>query len=100
MAQPLKVTCPSCTAKFHVPPHHVRGKVVTFRCKKCKGTIPVDGRALGTATPPSVPAPPLPPEAQQDMRASMYGDRLSISDGVLMPDGLSSAAALMADTPA
>jgi predicted Zn finger-like uncharacterized protein len=122
MAQPLKVTCPSCSSKFHIPLHLVRGKVVSFRCKKCKGTIPVDGRAISTATPQPLPAPHVtPPEGWMGQRPSspppegaeprtpMYSEppsmRLSISDGLVVHGngsnaGMPSTTGLQVDTPA
>src|SRR5262249_33469589 len=117
MAQPLKVSCPSCSAKFHIPVHLVRGKVVSFRCKKCKGTIPVDGRAISTATPQPLPAPQVmppegwvprqsspPPQPESfEARAPHYSEppmRLSISDGLVVHEGMPSTAGLQVDTPA
>jgi hypothetical protein len=49
---PLRVACAHCQSKFQVADQLVHGKVVRFRCKRCKGTIEVDGRSLvehGTA---------------------------------------------------
>jgi len=103
MPQPLKVTCPSCMAKFHIPLHLVRGKLVSFRCKKCKGAIPVDGRALTSATPQPLPAPSVVPPNTTDPRAPFYSEppmRLSLSDGIVVHERLPSTAGLQADTPA
>jgi len=46
---PLKVVCTSCSAKFHVADQLVRGKVVKFRCRKCRSPIEVDGTRLPEA---------------------------------------------------
>lgn len=103
MAQPLKVTCPSCSSKFHIPLHLVRGKVVSFRCKNCRGTIPVDGRAITSVTPQPMQAPNVPVPDGLDPRASLHGDpsmRLSISDGIVVNEGLPSVSGLQVDTPA
>jgi predicted Zn finger-like uncharacterized protein len=112
MAQPLKVSCPSCSSKFHIPLHLVRGKVVSFRCKKCKGTIPVDGRAISTATPQPLPAPqvmppegwvPQPSSPPPEEFAPHYSEpsaRLSISDGLVVHEGMPSTTGLQVDTPA
>jgi predicted Zn finger-like uncharacterized protein len=104
MPQPLKVTCPSCDAKFHIPLHLVRGKVVSFRCKKCRGTIPVDGRALSSATPQPLPAPSMLAPETPDARSQFYSEpppmRLSMSDGIVQPDGFPTTAGLQVDTPA
>jgi predicted Zn finger-like uncharacterized protein len=102
MAQPLKVTCPSCTSKFHIPLHLVRGKVVSFRCKKCKGTIPVDGRAITSLTPIALQAPTIPPPETVSPRDAFYSEppgRLSLSDGIVVQDGLPNTTGLHADTP-
>ncbi len=103
MAQPLKVTCPSCTSKFHIPLHLVRGKVVSFRCKKCRGTIPVDGRAITSSTPQPLPAPFVMQPDPMEAAESSYDEpsmRLSISDGIVVHEGLPQVAGLQADTPA
>src|SRR5258706_667882 len=96
MPQPLKVTCPSCSSNFHIPVHLVRGKVVSFRCKKCKGTIPVDGRAISSLTPQPMPAPSVPPPSEfPDPRATLPSEpsmRLSLSDGLVVHEGLPSTA--------
>ena len=102
MAQPLKVTCPSCSSKFHIPLHLVRGKVVSFRCKKCRGTIPVDGRALSSATPIALQAPNVTPPEMHEPRSPFYSEppgRLSLSDGIVVQDGLPTTSGLQADTP-
>jgi hypothetical protein len=96
---PLTVACGTCHTKFHVAAGLVRGKLIKFRCKRCKGAIEVDGTALPAeeAAPASVPfaatIPPPPPAgstepitffgfsgrpSQVDLSQSM---RLSISDG-------------------
>src|SRR5260221_662307 len=107
MAQPLKVTCPSCSSKFHIPLHLVRGKIVSFRCKNCRGTIPVDGRAISSATPQPMQAPTVLPPDAADPNSSFYGDssgdssmRLSLSDGIVVHEGSPSVSGLQVDTPA
>jgi hypothetical protein len=107
-AAPFKVVCASCHTKFHVTPALVRGKIVKFRCKRCKGPIEVDGtqfprdtasdsvepgatRAGASALPSTLPPPPpaeTPSEplfigvssrpSQVEIAESM---RLSVSDG-------------------
>ncbi len=59
----MRVTCPACNTPFAVRDDLVRGRIVSFRCKRCRGTIDVDGTALGAAphgveTSPSAPPPP------------------------------------------
>ena len=39
----INTKCPECTARFYVSEELVTGKVVRFRCRKCGGTITVDG---------------------------------------------------------
>jgi|GEM_PF-683882 len=84
----INTKCPQCSAKFFVAENLVAGKVVRFRCRKCGGTITVDGTkaqagdreveqgadsALLSRVPPApaehaqakvVPAPVPPPTAQ------------------------------------
>jgi predicted Zn finger-like uncharacterized protein len=39
----LNTKCPDCYARFYVSEDLVAGKIVRFRCRKCSGTITVDG---------------------------------------------------------
>lgn len=91
---PLTVFCPSCSTKFSVADHIIRGKFVKFRCKKCQGTIECDGRALSSA-PPAIRAGSRPPSigpGGEPARKSEPPMRLSISDGL----NLDAAAASLA----
>jgi len=82
--QQIKVSCPGCGTKFHVPEYLVRGKQINFRCRRCRGTIPVDGRtAVRDASPTG-----LEPSA-----------RLSISDGLPTADMFPKATPTL-ETPA
>jgi predicted Zn finger-like uncharacterized protein len=42
----MKVTCPSCGAKYAIADEKVRGRRVKVRCKSCTTPIVVDGNAL------------------------------------------------------
>jgi predicted Zn finger-like uncharacterized protein len=42
----MKVTCPSCGAKYAIADDKVRGRRVKVRCKSCTTPIVVDGNAL------------------------------------------------------
>lgn len=39
----INTMCPECSAKFFVAENLVAGKTIRFRCRKCGGTIIVDG---------------------------------------------------------
>jgi predicted Zn finger-like uncharacterized protein len=39
----MKITCPSCEAKYSIADEKVQGKVAKIRCKKCGATIVVGG---------------------------------------------------------
>jgi predicted Zn finger-like uncharacterized protein len=84
---PLTVVCPSCSTKFSVADHIIRGKYVKFRCKKCQGTIECDGRALSAQPPPVRPAR----QSNAPPRTSEPPMRLSISDGLQFDAGTSLA---------
>ena len=88
---PLKVVCNSCSTKFHVADHLIRGKVVKFRCRKCQAPIDVDGTDLPEALAPQVAvateADVVTAEAPVALRVSEAPMRLSMSDGL---EGLSS----------
>jgi predicted Zn finger-like uncharacterized protein len=82
---PLTVVCPSCSTKFSVADHIIRGKFVKFRCRKCQGTIECDGRALSASPPPPVRASRAPGgDASRNSEPPM---RLSISDGLNLDGG-------------
>ncbi|HKQ71784.1 MAG TPA: hypothetical protein VJT73_20715, partial [Polyangiaceae bacterium] len=72
-----------------MPGYLVRGKVVNFRCKRCRGIIEVDGRALKP-----ISTPPPAPDSMGD--SSM---RLSISDGVLFERPSSEPPPRISSTP-
>jgi hypothetical protein len=94
---PLTVACGTCHTKFHVAGALVRGKVVKFRCKRCRGPIEVDGMgvpledATASITTRTTIPPPPPPTAEPLMffglssRPSLVDTsqamRLSMSDG-------------------
>jgi hypothetical protein len=52
----ISTICPGCAAKFQVPDDLVSGKLVRFRCRKCGGTIAVDGTAPSASSAPPAPA--------------------------------------------
>ena len=98
----MKVLCAACGAAFAVGDHLVRGKVVQFKCRKCRAAIRVDGTALSLSPPPPVPAPerapPLPsavadsleipaevapPASSASLRATP--NRMALSAGVQGP---------------
>jgi len=91
---PVTVFCPSCSTKFSVADHIIRGKFVKFRCKKCQGTIECDGRALSVAPPPvrTVPRVSGLGSGVEPARTSEPPMRLSISDGLNIEGAASLAA--------
>ena len=98
---PVTVFCPSCSTKFSVADHIIRGKFVKFRCKKCQGTIECDGRALSVAPPPirTVPRVPGLGSVVEPARTSEPPMRLSISDGLNIEGAASPAVALAPSSP-
>jgi predicted Zn finger-like uncharacterized protein len=42
----MRVTCESCGATYNLPDAKVRGRKAKVRCKRCSGTIVVDGTSL------------------------------------------------------
>ena len=53
----MKITCQTCDAKYTIADEKVAGKVVKIRCKKCNGTIVVNGNQ---AAPAPAPLPAFP----------------------------------------
>jgi cellulose synthase operon protein C len=60
----MKVSCPHCTAAYHVDDHRIPASGANVRCPKCRGTFPVrhvaDGEVGGAVplpAPTGVPAP-------------------------------------------
>ncbi|HEX2731124.1 MAG TPA: zinc-ribbon domain-containing protein [Polyangiaceae bacterium] len=47
----MRVTCESCGANYNLPDAKVRGRKAKVRCKRCSGTIVVDGTALDPSSP-------------------------------------------------
>lgn len=47
----MRVTCESCGANYNLPDSKVRGRKAKVRCKRCAGTIVVDGTALDPSSP-------------------------------------------------
>jgi hypothetical protein len=45
----MNVDCSFCNAKYTVGEDLVRGRIARFRCRKCGGIIPVDGRVLSSS---------------------------------------------------
>jgi len=74
----MNVDCSFCEAKYNVSEDLVRGRVARFRCKKCGGIIPVDGRALAASS-----------ESQTAGRA--MAEQLSMPPLVISTRGTSSA---------
>ena len=53
----MKITCPSCDAKYSIADEKVQGKVAKIRCKKCGATIVVGGQGSeAAASAPDQPA--------------------------------------------
>jgi predicted Zn finger-like uncharacterized protein len=47
----MRVTCESCGATYNLPDAKVRGRKAKVRCKRCSGTIVVDGTNLDPSAP-------------------------------------------------
>lgn len=46
----MKITCPSCSAKYSIADDKVQARLAKIRCRKCGATIVIDGKA----NPPNV----------------------------------------------
>ncbi len=49
---PVKVSCPSCAAKYSIADEKVRNRLAKIRCRKCETTIVIDGKT----DPPTIAA--------------------------------------------
>ncbi len=90
----INTKCPECSAKFYVAENLVAGKVVRFRCRKCGGTITVDGtkseagsgksteEGADSALLSHVPPPPAEPSPLQAKGASV---EIKPAQGTLRP---------------
>lgn len=71
----MKISCPSCAAKYSVADEKIRARLAKIRCRKCSSTIVIDGNvtppavrvaeasgAVGAASPAPAPAEPSPTE--------------------------------------
>lgn len=63
----MNFSCPACQAKYFVRDEDVLGRTLKLTCRRCKGSIPIQGRRPGTGEPPSV------------RPASISSDRLRLS---------------------
>src|SRR5690606_12419096 len=50
--QIVKISCPSCTAKYSIADEKVKSRLAKIRCRKCGTTIVIDGKV----DPPTVQA--------------------------------------------
>ncbi len=48
----MKVSCPSCSAKYSIADEKVRSRLAKIRCRKCETTIVIDGKT----DPPTIQA--------------------------------------------
>jgi predicted Zn finger-like uncharacterized protein len=73
----VKISCPTCSAKYSVADEKIQSRLAKIRCRKCSSTIVIDGTAspakvyVGDAGSPS--APP------QDMEAGPSSGRAGLS---------------------
>jgi predicted Zn finger-like uncharacterized protein len=63
----INTKCPECSARFYVSEELVAKKVVRFRCRKCGGTITVDGSRSDDGAEKASPT-----EGADDMLLSRY----------------------------
>lgn len=54
----MKISCPSCEAKYSIADEKVQGKVAKIRCKKCGATIVVGGQGAADSQPAAPAAAP------------------------------------------
>ncbi len=69
----MKITCPTCSARYALPDEKVLGKLAKIRCRKCSSSVQVDGRveppvvtASGAAQAADETAAPSAPTATAD----------------------------------
>jgi predicted Zn finger-like uncharacterized protein len=46
----MKISCPSCQSKYAIADEKVLGRIVKIRCKKCEGTIVINGNDVQAPT--------------------------------------------------
>jgi len=90
----INTKCPECSARFYVSEELVAKKVVRFRCRKCGGTITVDGSRTDDGAETASPT-----EGADDMLLSRYPPAPAPADGgkgvqpgTLRPPGMLSPA--------
>jgi len=72
----INTKCPECSARFYVSEELVAKKVVRFRCRKCGGTITVDGSRSDDGAETASPT-----EGADDMLLSRYPPAPAPADG-------------------
>ena len=58
----MKISCPTCSAKYSVADEKIQSRLAKIRCRKCSSTIVIDG----TASPAKVYVGDRVPELVQD----------------------------------
>jgi predicted Zn finger-like uncharacterized protein len=74
----VKISCPSCSAKYSIADEKVQDRLAKIRCRKCGCTIVIDGRV----DPPTVQAAEAPRTAPAQASASAAG----VADGAYTVD--------------
>lgn len=77
----MKISCPSCSAKYSIADEKVQNRLAKIRCRKCGTSIVIDGNA----SPPQVtsgdaPAPAVPAAAPAEAPASVYSVDMGEND--------------------
>jgi predicted Zn finger-like uncharacterized protein len=72
----INTKCPECSARFYVSEELVAKKVVRFRCRKCGGTITVDGTRSDDGAESASPT-----EGADDMLLSRYPPAPAAAEG-------------------
>jgi predicted Zn finger-like uncharacterized protein len=86
----VKISCPTCSAKYSVADEKIQSRLAKIRCRKCSSTIVIDGTSspakvyvgeAGGASSPSAPPPEM-EAAPGSGRGGISGSAPGLSDPV------------------
>jgi predicted Zn finger-like uncharacterized protein len=85
----VKISCPTCAAKYSVADEKIQSRLAKIRCRKCSSTIVIDGMTtpasvyIGDASSPLASGPP--PEAGASETAAARTGAAGLSNPAPMP---------------
>lgn len=94
----MKISCPTCAAKYSVADEKIQSRLAKIRCRKCSATIVIDGMTTPASVyigDPGAPTPSGPPpgDAPEGPGARPSGASFSTPAGASNPVTFSSPAA-------